>query len=63
MRVSGNSRRNWQPARACWRRHDALIDKKCNLDRRIVAVCRLELERVCPVIVRSSTAPAAQAIQ
>ena len=45
------------------RRRDALIDKKCNLDRRIVAVCRLELERVRPVVVRGSTAPAAQAIQ
>ena len=44
------------------RRRDALIDKKCNLDRRIVAVCRLELERVRPVVVRGSTA-AAQAIQ
>ena len=45
------------------RRRDALIDKKCNLDRLIVAVCRLELERVRPVVVRGSTAPAAQAIQ
>jgi RNA-binding protein YhbY len=45
------------------RRRDALIDKKCNLDRRIVAVCRLELERVRPVVVCGSTAPAAQAIQ
>ena len=39
------------------RRRDALIDKKCNLDRRIVAVCRLELERVRPGVVRGSTAP------
>jgi hypothetical protein len=28
-----------------------------------VAVCRLELERVRPVVVRGWTAPAAQAIQ
>jgi RNA-binding protein YhbY len=45
------------------RRRDALIDKKCNLDRRIVVVCCPELERVRPVIVRGSTAPPAQVHQ
>ena len=42
---------------------DAPIDKKCNLDRRIVVVCCPELERVRPVIVRGSTARPAQVHQ
>jgi hypothetical protein len=45
------------------RRRDAPIDKKCNLDRRIVVVCCPELERVRPVIVRGSTARPAQVHQ
>ena len=49
-RATKNSRR--------WR--DAPIDKKCNLDRRIVIVCCPDLERVRSVIVRGSTAPPAQ---
>ena len=44
-----------------WR--DAPIDKRCNLDRRIVVVCCPELERVRPVIVRGSTAPPSQVHQ
>ena len=52
-RATKNSRR--------WR--DAPIDTKCNFDRRIVVVCCPELERVCPVIVRGSTAPPAQVHQ
>ena len=56
------------PTRSCIRknsrcRRGALIHKKCNLDRRIVAVCCPELQRVRRVIVRGSTAPPAQAIQ
>jgi hypothetical protein len=45
------------------RRRDAPLDKKCNVDRRIVVVCCPELERVRRVIVGGSTARPAQVHQ
>jgi hypothetical protein len=59
-RIAGPRRAATKNSRR-WR--DAPIDKKCNLDRRIVVVCCPELERVRPVIVRGSTAPPAQVHQ